>query len=71
MNKREAKQEACFRASLGLESLLSEGWHVGLYERYGETDAEKVIEGLNELIRELCRRGGRDPARIVDSPLHQ
>ncbi|MGI5293255.1 hypothetical protein ACQEVF_59455 [Nonomuraea polychroma] len=61
MDKRTAKREACFRAALGLESLLNSDWPTGLAERYGEADAEKVIEGMNELMRELATRGGREP----------
>lgn len=62
MDRRGAKREACFRAALGLEQLLNDGWWIGLAERYGEADAEKVIAGLNELIAELTRRGGREVA---------
>jgi hypothetical protein len=58
MNRREAKREACFRASLALDNALAGGWD-SLDERYGEDGAERVRDCIAEIVSELQRRGGR------------
>lgn len=57
MDRRKAKREACFSASLALDTALAGGWD-SLDKRYGEDDAEKVRECINDLIKELERRAG-------------
>ncbi|TAK89323.1 MAG: hypothetical protein EPO06_11700 [Burkholderiaceae bacterium] len=60
MDKRTAKQEACFRiAMVALTALESgEDW---LPDNYSTEDVPKVATAIEEVINELARRGGREP----------
>jgi hypothetical protein len=63
MDQRTAKREACFRAALCLDNMLSTGWE-GLDDHYGD-DADKVREAMTDIVAELTKRGGRVPQRHV------
>jgi hypothetical protein len=65
MNAREAKQEACRRAASVIETAMASGWPAyddgAGRERYSESDGERVVAALNNIIDELGRRGGLAP----------
>jgi hypothetical protein len=56
MTRAEAKREACF-----VVSLLCDKWDgdAVFWERYTESDSEKVQAGIREIKREMTRRGWR------------
>lgn len=62
MNQREAKRRACFEAATTLEALCRDDWHVVINREYGEENGERVLVGIDELVSELWRRAGADPA---------
>ncbi len=57
MTRTEARQEACFRAALVIETALEGGWET--LDRYGD-DRELVEAELNKLAASLLKRSGRD-----------
>lgn len=58
MNQRQAKREACFRASLVLETALGSGWLLD--------DDPRIVDGVHEIIEELARRGWKQTMADVD-----
>jgi hypothetical protein len=56
VNRRRAKQEACFRAASVIETALQGEWRE--LDKYGDEGRLKVEAGLRELIDELIARSG-------------
>jgi hypothetical protein len=57
MNKRQAKKEAYFAASLMLKNVLAGGWTCCDNSGFTESDGEKVDAALRDIVRMLEDRG--------------
>ena len=62
MDKRKAKREACWIASLLLQGYLDEGYDESSPRT--EAEEEKIEAAIMELRNELARRGWRDPEDV-------
>lgn len=56
MNKRDAKREAYFHASVMLRNVMEGGWAVHDDPRYSEADADRLDAAMYEVIAMLENR---------------
>lgn len=56
MDRRTAKREACWRGAKVIHDAMTQGWPS---DQYDEVEYEQVSAGLEELVKELERRGHR------------
>jgi hypothetical protein len=59
MDGRQAKREAKFRAGLILEAALNNGWQEEVEHQYGEKDAERIADEIQNLADRLIEGSGR------------
>lgn len=70
MTKRQIKKDACFHAAMALEHALGSGWETERLYYGRDADHDRFLDAMDDLIRELKRRGGTDrsDALIVAAP---
>jgi hypothetical protein len=66
VNRREAKRLACQEGAAVLQAHIESGWRYD--EGLSDKDAERFLDGLEELIDELKERGAHAPTVRDDTP---